>query len=334
MRTGVGRWAAAMVLVLGLVPLQAAARTPKAPRGATHVHKTQHGAARARKPLQGAARKRRQPQGAVQRRRPAPAVERMDGPLALQSNAALILDQGTGEAIFQKRPEEVLPIASITKLTTAMVVLDAGLDLDEPLTIQQEDVDTIKHSKSRLPVGTRLTRGQALHLALMSSENRAAHALGRTYPKGLEAFVAAMNTKAQTLGMAETRFVDPAGLSSSNVSSAKDLAKMVEAAYRYPQIRNYTTCEEATISGQRRSITFHNSNRLVRSSRWEIGLSKTGFIEEAGRCLVMQARVAQRSVVIVLLDSVGNLTRFADANRIKRWMEGLALVAKVPGLQR
>jgi len=248
--------------------------------------------------------------------------------LDLRSSAALVLDQGTGQPIFQKRPDEVLPIASITKLATAMVVLDAGLDLEEPLTIQKEDVDGLKHSKSRLPVGTCLSRGQALHLALMSSENRAAHALGRTYPRGLDAFVSAMNAKARSLGLTGTRFVDPAGLSSANVSTAKDLARMVEAASQYPQIRRFTTCEEATISSKRRQITFHNSNRLVRSRRWEIGLSKTGFIEEAGRCLVMQARVAQRSVVIVLLDSVGNLTRFGDANRVRQWLEG-AFGAKV-----
>jgi D-alanyl-D-alanine endopeptidase (penicillin-binding protein 7) len=249
--------------------------------------------------------------------------------LDLKSSSALVLDQKTGELLFQKRPEEVLPIASITKLTTAMVVLDAQLDLEAPITIEQEDVDTLRHSKSRLPVGTRLSRGQALHLALMSSENRAAHALGRTYPEGLEAFISAMNAKAHALGLTDTHFVDPSGLSSDNVSSAKDLAKMVEAAYHYPQIRNFTTCDEATILGKRRPITFYNSNRLVRSSKWEIGLSKTGFIDEAGRCLVMQARVAQRSVVIVLLDSVGKLTRFGDANRIKQWMEGALLGARI-----
>ncbi len=149
-------------------------------------------------------------------------------------------------------------------------------------------------------------------------------------PQGLEAFVAAMNDKARSMGLAETRYVDPSGLSSENVSSAKDLAKLVEAAYRYPEIRDFTTREEATITGQRRQITFHNSNRLVRSPNWQIGLSKTGFIHEAGRCLVMQAQVAQRSVVIVLLDSVGKLTRFGDANRIKQWMEQVALMATVP----
>ena len=331
MRASAIRWIAAVVLVAGLLPLH----------GATRVRKRPHPAARTQQPVRPTARKHRpaapakraKSPAAIRTRRPVVARPRVQGPLSLQSNAALVMDQGTGEALFQKRPDEVTPIASITKLTTAMVVLDAGLDLNEPVSIQQEDVDTLKHSKSRLPVGTRLTRGQALHLALMSSENRAAHALGRTYPKGLEAFIAAMNAKAQSLGMSETRFVDPAGLSSSNVSSAKDLAKMVEAAYRYPQIRDFTTSEEATIDGARHPITFHNSNRLVRSPSWDIGLSKTGFIEEAGRCLVMQAKVAQRSVVIVLLDSVGNLTRFADANRVKQWVEGLALMAKVP-LQR
>lgn len=241
--------------------------------------------------------------------------------LDLRSSAALVMDQKTGERLYQKRSEEVLPIASITKLATAMVVLDARLDLEEAVTIEPEDVDSLRHSKSRLPVGTRLTRGQALHLALMSSENRAAHALGRTHPQGLAAFITAMNDKARSLGLTETRFVDTSGLSSENVSSAQDLAKLVEAAYRYPRIREFSTCDEATIVGKRRQITFRNSNRLVRSPTWQIGLSKTGFINEAGRCLVMQAWVAQRSVVIVLLDSVGKLTRFGDANRIKQWME-------------
>lgn len=249
--------------------------------------------------------------------------------LDLRSSSALVLDQQTGEMIFQKHPENVLPIASITKLTTAMVILDAQLNLDEAITIEQEDVDVLRHSKSRLPVGTQLSRGEALQLALMSSENRAAHALGRTYPQGLGSFIAAMNAKTQSLGLKETHFVDPTGLSNENVSSAKDLARMVEAAYQYPQIRDFTTSDEATISGKRRPITFHNTNRLVRSPQWQIGLSKTGFIEEAGRCLVMQASVAQRSVVIVLLDSVGKLTRFGDANRIKQWMEGMALLATV-----
>lgn len=243
------------------------------------------------------------------------------GKLNLRSSAAVVLDQKTGELLFEKRGAEALPIASITKLATAMVVLDAGLSLDDMIRIEKEDVDTLKHSSSRLPVGTVLTRGQAMLLALMSSENRAAHALGRTYPGGLEVFVAAMNAKARELALTGTRFVDPTGLSSFNVASARDLAKLVEAACQYPKIREYTTSEQATIQGTRRPITFCNSNRLVRAGSWQIGLSKTGFISEAGRCLVMQAYVAQRSVVIVLLDSVGKLTRFADANRIKSWME-------------
>jgi D-alanyl-D-alanine endopeptidase (penicillin-binding protein 7) len=241
--------------------------------------------------------------------------------LDLKSAAALVLDLKTGELLYEKRPERIKSIASITKLATAMVVLDAHLDLDEPITIAQEDVDTLKSTRSRLAVGTELTRGQAMHLALMSSENRAAHALGRTYPQGLTAFLEAMNAKAQALGLKETRFVDPTGLSEENVSSARDLAELVQVAFSYPTIREFTTSDEAIITAKGRPIVFHNSNRLVRSPNWEIGLSKTGFISEAGRCLVMQAWVAQRSVVIVLLDSVGKLTRFGDANRIRTWME-------------
>jgi D-alanyl-D-alanine endopeptidase (penicillin-binding protein 7) len=242
--------------------------------------------------------------------------------LVLRSASALVEDQRTGECLVQKQAEAVLPIASITKLMTAMVVLDAKMNLQELLTIVPEDVDTLRHSRSRLRMNTRLTRGDALLLALMASENRAAHALGRTYPGGLSAFVSAMNTKAQSLGLAETRFEDPIGISNGNVSSARDLARMVDAAYRYRIIREFTTCKEATIHSGRRTLAFHNSNRLIRSSRWQIGLSKTGFIDEAGRCLVMQAHVAKRPVLIVLLDSQGKLTRYGDANRIKKWMEG------------
>lgn len=250
--------------------------------------------------------------------------------LDLKSAAALVLDLKTGELLYEKRPERIKSIASITKLATAMVVLDAHLDLDEPITIAQEDVDTLKGTRSRLAVGTELTRGQAMHLALMSSENRAAHALGRTYPQGLTAFLAAMNAKAQALGLKETRFVDPTGLSEANVSSARDLAELVQVAFSYPTIRAFTTSDEAVITSKGRPIVFHNSNRLVRSPNWEIGLSKTGFISEAGRCLVMQAWVAQRSVVIVLLDSVGKLTRFGDANRVRTWLEGTIPGAPIP----
>ncbi len=252
------------------------------------------------------------------------------GKLVLHSAFALVEDQRTGELLVQKNPHAVVPIASITKLMTAMVTLDAQLDLRETIVVQREDIDTLRHSHSRLPVGTRLTRQEALLLALMSSENRAAHALGRTYPGGQGAFVAAMNAKAKTLGLTATRFTEPTGLSGGNISSAQDLARMVNAAYSYQLIREFTTCEEAVIQSGRRPLTFHNTNRLVKSPRWQIGLSKTGFIDEAGRCLVMQAEVARRPVLIILLDAQGKMTRFGDANRIKQWMERTALASQVP----
>jgi len=241
--------------------------------------------------------------------------------LALRSASAWVEDQRTGHILVQKQAEAILPIASITKLMTAMVLLDAHMNLQETIIIEREDVDTLRHSRSRLRVGTPLTRGDALLIALMASENRAAHALGRTYPGGLSVFVAAMNAKARSLGLTTTHFEDPAGLSGGNVSSARDLARMVGAAYQYRLVREFTTREEATIHTGRRTLKFCNSNRLIRSPRWHIGLSKTGYLGEAGRCLVMQAHVAQRPVLIVLLDSQGKLTRFGDANRIRQWME-------------
>jgi len=240
----------------------------------------------------------------------------------LRSTTALIIDQGSGTTIYEKNTGSTASIASITKLMTAMVVLDANLPLDETLTISNADVDTIKHTRSRLKVGTRLVREDLLRLALMSSENRAAAALGRNYPGGTSAFVAAMNRKAAEIGMANTHFVDPTGLDSRNVSTAQDLVKMVDAAYRYSLICQFTTTSShavTTASGRR--MEFHNSNRLVKNPDWNIGLSKTGYISEAGRCLVMQAKIAAHSVVIVLLDSWGKYTRLGDANRIKRWLE-------------
>lgn len=246
--------------------------------------------------------------------------------LVLRSASALVEDQVTGECFVQKKAEAVMPIASITKLMTAMVVLDAKLDLQETITIEEEDIDTIRHSHSRLPVDTSITRGDALLLTLMASENRAAHALGRTYPGGLYAFTAAMNAKAKLLGLTDTHFVDPAGIHCDNVSSAKDLARMVDAAYQYSLIREYTTCKEASLQIGKRLLQFRNTNRLVGNPRWQIGLSKTGFIDEAGRCLVMQTQVAKRPLLIVLLDAQGKLTRYGDANRIKQWMEE----AKIP----
>jgi D-alanyl-D-alanine endopeptidase (penicillin-binding protein 7) len=241
--------------------------------------------------------------------------------LVLRSAAVLVEDQQTGECLVRKQAEAILPIASITKLMTAMVVLDADMDLEESLTIKNEDVDTVLHSHSRLPIGIHLTRREVLLLALMSSDNRAAYALGRTYPGGFGACVKAMNVKAGSLGLSETRFEDTAGLHSGNVSSARDLARLVDNAYRYGLICEFTTCKRATVYSGRRAIEFHNTNRLVQNSGWEIGLSKTGFTDEAGRCLVMQAHVAQRPLLIVLLDSQGKMTRIGDANRIKHWLE-------------
>ena len=240
----------------------------------------------------------------------------------LKSAAALVVDLEDGHTIFGKNTQSVTPIASITKLMTAMVVLDASLPLDEAVYIDSADLDFVKHTNSRLGVGTGLPRRDMLRLALMSSENRAAASLGRAYPGGAEAFIAAMNRKAVELSMWNTRFVDPTGLSSENVSTADDLVKMVKGAYQYPLIREFTTTsahEVGTVAG--RNLQYRNSNGLVRNSAWEIGLSKTGYISEAGRCLVMQATIAARPVIIVLLDSWGTKTRIGDANRIKKWME-------------
>jgi serine-type D-Ala-D-Ala endopeptidase (penicillin-binding protein 7) len=245
--------------------------------------------------------------------------------LALHSASVLVLDQTTGQPLLEKHPDSVVPIASISKLMTAMVVLDAGLDLNEVIAISEEDVDTLKGTRSRLPVGTTMTRETAMLLALMSSENRAANALGRHYPGGMPAFVAAMNRKAMSLGMFSSRFEEPTGLSSNNVATAHDLARMVAASANYPEIRHFSTTAEAKLELNGRIRDFGNTNALVRNDNWEIGVSKTGYISEAGRCLVMQARVADKPVVIVLLDSNGKMTRVGDANRIKRWMESAGI---------
>lgn len=245
------------------------------------------------------------------------------GELRLASSKALILNQDTGEVLYAKSTDLPTPIASVTKLMTAMVVLDAQQSLDEPLTVSDSEVDTLKGTSSRLRVGTTLTRGELLRLALMSSENRAAAALGNNYPGGFAAFVAAMNAKALALGMTHSRFVDGTGLNSANVSTAEDLARMVKAAYKYPEIRQASTSTsyEVPVHGMRNPVEFRNTNILVRNSDWEIGLSKTGFINEAGRCLVMQARIAEQPLIIVLLDSWGKYTRIGDAQRIRKWIE-------------
>src|SRR5262245_22057728 len=239
----------------------------------------------------------------------------------LRSATALVQDASTGEIVINKNADAITPIASITKLMTAMVIIDRGLDLDARIVVSREDVDWKKGTRSRIQPGTILTRDELLILALMSSENRAAAALGRTYPGGTEAFVAAMNAKAQALGMSDAHFVDPTGLSPNNVASARDLAKLVRAAHEYPLIREYSTRSRHTVKVQGRPMTFGNTNGLVRSTHWEIGLSKTGYISEAGRCLVMHVRLASKDLIVVLLDSWGKQSRVGDANRIKRWLE-------------
>ena len=235
------------------------------------------------------------------------------------------MDQSTGEIIYAKNIDKLTPIASVTKLMTAMVVLDAQLPMDELLTVTQADVDTLKGSSSKLPVGSELTRQELLHMALMSSENRAASALGRYYPGGETAFISAMNAKANALGMAQSHFVDATGLNSHNVSTASDLALMVRAAYQYPQIRHVSTTpsQEFSLNSYRHPVNFSNTNALLRNNnqKWIIGLSKTGYISEAGRCLVMQAEISGKSVVLVFLDSMGKLSRIGDAERIRKWME-------------
>ena len=244
--------------------------------------------------------------------------------LGLKSNVALVLDQTTGEAVISKNIHDVHPVASITKLMTALVILDAQVALTQRVEIADEDIDAERGSRSRLKVGTGLSRDDLLHLALMASENRAAHALGRTFPGGMPAFVDAMNAKARELGMASTRFVDPTGLSSANVSTGADLVKLVRETHRHDLIRQYSTSASHQVNVHGREVRFNNTNRLVASDNWDIGLSKTGFINEAGRCLVMQARIQGRPVVIVLLDSWGKLARIGDANRIKKWLTSSA----------
>ncbi len=251
-----------------------------------------------------------------------PVLAASSGALILKSSSALVVEQDGQEVLYAKNVDAVVPIASITKLMTAKVVLDAGLPLDEPIAISSADIDGLKHTRSRLKVGTVLTRADLLKLALMASENRAAAALARSYPGGTTAFVAAMNQKAIELGMWRTRFVDGTGLSSENVSTAQDLVRLVRGAYRHELIREYSTETSHTVElANGRRLKYSNSNRLVRNAGWDIGLSKTGYISEAGRCLVLQAKIATTPVIIVLLDSWGKLTRIGDANRIKKWIE-------------
>ena len=239
----------------------------------------------------------------------------------LRSAAVMVQDAATGEVVINKNSEAVVPIASITKLMTAMIILDRGLDLEQRIVVSREDVDTHKGTRSRLMPGTTLTRDELLLLALMASENRAAAALARTYPGGVQAFVKAMNEKAAELGMSDSQFIEPTGLSPSNVSSPRDLVKLVRAAHGYPLIREYSTRDKAIIKAFNRPLRFVNTNGLVRNSHWDIELSKTGYISEAGRCLVMHVRLASKDLIVVLLDSWGKQSRIADANRIRKWLE-------------
>jgi D-alanyl-D-alanine endopeptidase (penicillin-binding protein 7) len=246
-----------------------------------------------------------------------------DGDPNVQSHGVLVFDPASGQTLFAKNADQTAPIASITKIMTAMVVLDAKLAMDEAIEITVADIDNLKNSSSRLPVGSHFRRDDLMRLALMASDNRAASALGRNYPGGLPAFVEAMNAKAATLGATQTRYVDSSGLSPSNISTPADLGKIVAAASSYETIRDYSTTGAVNVQlpDSKRKLSFVNTNALVRNSDWKIGLSKTGYISEAGKCLVMQAMIANTPVVIVLLDSWGRLTRVGDANRIRKWLE-------------
>jgi serine-type D-Ala-D-Ala endopeptidase (penicillin-binding protein 7) len=243
--------------------------------------------------------------------------------LNLKSSVALVIDQDTSEVLFSKNDKAVLPIASLTKLMTGLVISGAHLPMEEMIEITQDDVDTEKGSSSRLRVGTVLTRGELLHLALMSSENRAANALGRSFPGGASVFVQLMNAKARSLGMLSTAYVEPTGLSSKNQSSAHDLAKLVDVAYGDPLLRELSTSPGYQVAVGKRTLQYNNTNRLVKNPSWDIGLQKTGYISEAGRCLVMQTKVAGRSLIMIFLDSAGKLSRLGDAERVRSWVESI-----------
>ncbi|WP_255428156.1 D-alanyl-D-alanine endopeptidase [Ramlibacter cellulosilyticus] len=309
------------VLALALAPAQAEAASPKrvAKKESTSIVKK----ARVTRTYAAAPRPR-----SVVRLAPAkPSFGQLAGlhstqdDLELKSSVALVIDQDKNEILLRKNDSAVLPIASITKLMTGLVISEAKLPMDEQITITQDDVDTEKGSSSRLRVGTTLSRGELMHLALMSSENRAAHALGRTYPGGLNAFVEAMNQRAQLLGMNDTKYVEPTGLSSRNQSSAQDLARLVVVAAQDSMLSELSTSTGAAVEVGRRTLQFGNTNRLVKNPNWEIALQKTGYISEAGQCLVMQAKVAGRKLVMVFLDSAGKLSRIGDAERVRRWVE-------------
>jgi D-alanyl-D-alanine endopeptidase (penicillin-binding protein 7) len=241
--------------------------------------------------------------------------------LGLHSSVALVVDQDTQEVLYSKNDHVVLPIASLTKLMTGLVIAEANLPMDERIRITQADVDTEKGSSSRLAVGTELSRGDLMHLSLMSSENRAAHALGRTFPGGMDLFISRMNQRARSLGMTDTRYVEPTGLSSQNQSSANDLAVLAAKAYNEPMLRELSTSQGREVAVGRKTLQYNNTNGLIKNPQWDIGLQKTGYISEAGRCLVMQAQVAGRKLIMVFLDSTGKFSRMGDAERVRKWLE-------------
>ncbi|HEY0956074.1 MAG TPA: D-alanyl-D-alanine endopeptidase [Roseateles sp.] len=313
----------AALLSLALLPVLSTAEAAVTPAKSAKASKAKATAVQTRKVKSVVLRK----QAPVVRAAPTfgqvAGLHDVDDPLALRSSVAYVLDQDTNEVLFSKNPQAVLPIASITKLMTALVVVESGLSMDEKLTVTQEDKDTEKNTGSRLAFGTSLTRGEMLHLALMASENRAAHALGRHYPGGLEAFVAAMNAKARSLGMADTHYVEPTGLSSRNQSSAADLAKLVNVTSQVPILRDLSTSRETRVALGKRQVQFRSTNGLLSNPLWDIGLQKTGFINEAGKCLVMQASMAGRKLIMVFLDSSGKASRIADAERMRKWLASL-----------
>ena len=337
-RLAVHAWTALLALFLVLAPLEGFTAPAKGKPAAAKVKKSTSSAKKrtsARKPVaskQATARKQvaaKKPASRTVARKAEPArpVVRVaplpadPDKLPLKASVAYVIDQESEEVLFGRNAEDVRPIASLTKLMTGLIVAEARLPLDESLTILDEDVDRLKNSSSRLKVGTDLTRRQALHLTLMSSENRAAHALARTYPGGKSAFVSAMNNKARQLGMLHTRYVDSSGLSSRNQSSARDLAILAHAAYAQPLLRKYSTSPgyQLAVDGGRR-LQYVNSNGLVRAGQWDIGLQKTGYISEAGQCLVVQTTVKGRNLIMVFLDSASKVTRITDAELLKRWL--------------
>ena len=255
-------------------------------------------------------------------------LHQLSDPLDLKSSVALVVDQDTNEILFRKNEQAVVPIASLTKLMTGLLISEANLPMDEIIEISQADVDTEKGSSSRLRVGAQLSRGEMLHLALMSSENRAASALGRTYPGGLPTFVSLMNEKARQMGMNDTRYVEPTGLSSKNQSSAHDLALLVSVASQNSLLREYSTSHGHQVAVGKKVLQYNNTNRLVKNPVWDIGLQKTGYISEAGQCLVMQTKVAGRKLIMVFLDSAGKLSRLGDAERVRHWVETIPV--KIP----